>query len=268
MRLPEGARIFDLEQPRTEAMPVYPAHRPGYSYLLHRRHEDEYEPETSGPRSSASGIIFCTDHTGTHIDAICHQSKDLRLHGSIPVGEAQGTRGFSTLGVEEIPPIVAPGVLLDVAAKEEAGALEPGYAVTAEDLAECCRRQGVEVPEGGVVLVRTGNARRWDDVESYLAGPGVSTEASRWLADRGVAAVGADNVAWDVPGRRDPELGCLLPGHLILLVERGIYIVENLMLEELSSEEVYGFLFVCAPPKFVGATGAPVRPLAIAGPRG
>jgi hypothetical protein len=49
-----GARVFDLEQPRTEGMPIHPAHRQaGYSYHLHRRHEDEYRPEEAGPRTGS-----------------------------------------------------------------------------------------------------------------------------------------------------------------------------------------------------------------------
>ena len=87
--------------------------------------------------------------------------------------------------------------------------------------------------------------------------------ASRWLADRGVIAVGADNMAWDVPGLRDPELGCLLPGHLILLARRGVYIIENLALEELAAAGHHEFEFVCLPLKLVGATGSPVRPVAL-----
>ena len=52
-----GGRVYDLEQPRTESMPIHPAHRQaGYSYLLHRHHEDEYRPEDAGPRSGAAGV--------------------------------------------------------------------------------------------------------------------------------------------------------------------------------------------------------------------
>jgi kynurenine formamidase len=84
--------------------------------------------------------------------------------------------------------------------------------------------------------------------------------ASRWLADGGVVAVGADNMAWDVPGRRDPELGCLYPGHLILLARRGVYIIENLALEKIAAAGHHEFEFVRLPLKLVGATGSPVKP--------
>jgi 4-oxalocrotonate tautomerase family enzyme len=260
--LADAPRVFDLEQPRQEGMPVYSLHRPGYSYLLHRHHEDAYEQ--TKPRTSASGVIICMEHTGTHIDAICHQADDLNLYGGIPVEEVQTGKGFTRLGVEEIPPIMAPGVLLDVPASHETETLEPGYAITANDIENCCERQNVTVERGTVVLIRTGNAQRyWDDPEGYLAGPGMASDASYWLAERGVVAVGADNMAWDVIGAEDPELGVTLPGHLILLARKGIYIIENLLLEKLAAAGVYRFFFFCTPLKFVGATGSPVRPLAI-----
>ncbi len=201
-------RVFDLEQPRTAAMPIHPAHKQaGYSYLLHRHHEDEYRPDETGPRTGASGILICGEHTGTHIDALSHQADALTLCGGIPVGEVQTSRGFARHGVEDIPPIVAPGVLLDVAAKDGVESLEPGRVVTTADLEACCERQGVGVEPGSVALVRLGNARFWDDEERYLAGPGMDGDAARWLAGRGVLAVGADNMAWDAPGFEDPELG-------------------------------------------------------------
>ena len=263
----EVKRVFDLEQPRSEKMPIHPAHKQaGYSYLLHRHHEDEYRPEETGPRTGAAGVLICGEHTGTHIDALCHQSDALVLCGGVPVGEVQSPRGFTRHGVEEIPPITAPGVLLDVAAKEGVESLEPGRVVTAADLQECCEAQGVRVGAGSVALVRLGNARFWDDEERYLAGPGMDAGAARWMADRGVLAVGADNMAWDAPGVKDPELGCLMAGHLILLARRGIYIIENLALDELAASRYYLFEFVCAPLKLSGATGSPVRPLAVVSP--
>jgi kynurenine formamidase len=258
-----GTLVFDLEHPRTAGMPIHPAHKQaGYSYLLHRRHGDDYSPEEHGPRTGAAGILVCGEHTGTHIDALCHQADALTLCGGIPVSEVQTPRGFTEHGAEKVPAIVAPGVMLDVAALQGVEALEPGHVVKGADLAACCERQGVEVPSGGVALVRTGNGRFWEEEERYLAGPGMDAGAARWLADRGVVAVGADNMAWDVPGRWDPEAGCVMPGHLILLARRGVYIIENLTLESLAAAGHHEFEFFCLPLKLVGATGSPVRPVA------
>lgn len=182
----------------------------------------------------------------------------------MPVGEVQTSRGFSRFGADEIPPIVAPDALLDVPASKGMEELEAGYEISVSDLEECRDKQGVSVDPGTVALVRTGNGRNWKDPERYIDGPGVAVESSRWLAQRQVLAVGADNMAWDARDVEDPGLGAMFAGHLVLIVRHGIYIIENLLLEELASAAVHEFTFVCAAPKFVGATGAPVRPLAIA----
>ena len=256
-------RIIDLEQPRTTGMPVIDSHKPGYYYALHRRHTDTYDPENTGARSSASGMIICMEHAGTHIDALCHQAEHLTLCGGIPVRDAEKHGGFSRHAVEEIPPIVGPAVLLDVPALLGVPVLEQEYLISRDELMACCESQGVSIQSGDVVLVRTGNAQRWDDEPSYLAGPGVEARASEWLADQGVIAVGADTMAWDVIGRFDEEYGCHLPGHLILLARRGVFIIENLNLEELARAGSARFTLICLPLKFVGATGSPVRPVAI-----
>ena len=66
-------------------------------------------------------------------------------------------------------------------------------------------------------------------------------------------------MAWDVIGAEDPNLGVMLPGHLILLASNGIYVIENLQLEELATAGQHRFFFLCVPLKFVGATDCPVR---------
>jgi kynurenine formamidase len=70
-------------------------------------------------------------------------------------------------------------------------------------------------------------------------------------------------MTWDVPGERDPETGATLFGHVYLLPQKGIYILENLALEELARDRRYEFAFVGVPLKFRGATGSPLRPLAL-----
>lgn len=261
--LDQQVRMFDLEQPRYQGMPVISVHEPGYAYFLYRRHGDDYRPDELGVRSSASGVIVCMEHSGTHIDAICHQADAQMLFGGIPAADACNGKGFTAHAIEEVPPMMAPGVLLDAAAARGVQSLDAGHLVTAADLEECCRRQGVEIKPGEVVLIRTGNARFWDDPERFLAGPGMDSSASEWLAAKHVLAVGADNMAWDVIGLRDPKVGCQLPGHLILLARHGIYIIENLQLEELAAAGHSRFTFICMPLKFMGATGSPVRPIAV-----
>jgi kynurenine formamidase len=254
-----GCRTFELEHPRYVGAPVYPAHWPGFVYTLHRHHELLGERF----RTSASGTITIQEHSGTHIDALCHQAVEMEMFGGVRVTpEVQTPRGFTKLGAETIAPIFRRGVLLDVAAAHGVAALDPGYLVTAEDLELAEKTHDVAVGEGDCVLIRTGNGGAYAEAEQYLAGPGVGVDAARWLAARSPYLCGADNVAFEVPDTVDPELGSL-PCHLVLIYEAGIYIVENLQLEELAASGEYEFLFVCLPLKLEGVTGSPVRPVAL-----
>lgn len=259
----QSARVYDLEQPRFAGMPIHESHRPGYFYALHRRHRDTYNPKEHGPRSSASGVLNMMEHSGTHIDALSHQACDLHLHGSVPIQDVETPFGFQRLGIETVPPLLRRGVLLDVAAWKKTDRLPPKYSISAEEMQACAAAQKVEVRKGDVLLVRTGFASLWHDEAAYLQAAGVAKSGSIWAAERGVVAVGADNMAWDVPGERDPESGATLFAHYYLLPQKGIYIIENLNLEELSRDCRYEFAFVGIPMKLNGATGSPLRPLAL-----
>jgi len=252
----EKARVFDLEQLRYAGAPAHPAHAPGFNYFLHRHHA-RGAPEA---RTSASGLVVTPEHSGTHIDALSHQAENLMLHGGVHVDEGvQTSAGFKQLGIDTMAPLVCRGVLLDIARGRR---LEPEYVITPQDLEQAAR---AEIREGDAVLVRTGYGALWSKPDEYMRAAGVSAAGSRWLIEHKVRAVGADNMAFDVVfGPPDPELGVTLPGHLLLLVRAGIPIIENLNLEELAAEKVYEFVFVCLPLKMRGATGSPVRPIAIA----
>src|SRR5260370_19684772 len=258
-----SARVYDLEQPRFARMPIHPAHQPGYFYALHRRHRDSYRPEQFGPRSGSSGVLTMMEHSGTHIDALCYQACDLQFHGGVRVDDVERTDGFKALGAETIRPLLGRGVLLDVAGWKKAAILPPNYAITAEDLEACAGAAGLDVRPGDVLLVRTGYATRWNDPTTYLNAAGVSKSANLWAADRRVVAVGADNMAWDAMTERDPDTNMTLFGHVHLLVTHGIHILENLNLEALAAAVHREVAFVGIPLKLRGATGSPIRPLAL-----
>lgn len=259
-----AARVYDLEQPRSSSMPIHPTHKPGYFYSLHRRHEDTYQPDVHGPRSGASGALFMMEHTGTHIDALCHQASCLTLFGGIPTSQVETPYGFTQLGIETVPPLVRRGVLLDVAGYKGVAMLPKRSAISAEEMEGCARAQGVEVRAGDVLMVRTGFAALWHDEAAYLEAAGVAKSGTLWAAEKGVVAVGADNMAWDAPDERDPDTGAFLFAHLYLLPKKGIYIIENLALDELARDRKWECAFVAAPLKLQGATGSPIRPVALA----
>ena len=258
-----GATVYDLEQMRFAGMPTHPAHKPAYFYGLYRRHRDNYRPETEGVRSGSSGVLTMMEHSGTHIDALCHQAADLRLFGNVEVDAVETSSGFTRHGVETIRPLLGRGVLLDVARWKGVDRLAPSYAVSSDDLDECARAQKVAVTKGDVLLVRTGYGACWSDEAIYNQSAGVGKSGSIWAADRGVKAAGADNFAWDTLHERDPETKSTLFAHVHFLQRKGIYIMENMNLEELAAAKVHAFTFVGIPLKLRGATGSPIRPLAL-----
>jgi kynurenine formamidase len=92
--------------------------------------------------------------------------------------------------------------------------------------------------------------------------PGPSLAGARWLSQKQVFAAGSDTLAFEkIPSTT-------MPGHVHLLVESGIHIIECLNLEELAAAQIKEFLFIGAPLKIRGATGAPMRPLALVGGSG
>lgn len=257
IELATRARVYDLAQPLENGMPQSPNH-PRYHLALARRHGDAVR---EGGGSAAAELLVLGGHVGTHVDALCHVSQDGRLHGGVDAAEAQRGGRFSVLGIDTVAPFVCRGVLLDVAGLHGVDVLEAGTEITADDLAAT----GVAVLPGDVALVRTGWGRLWHDPEAFVGHasgvPGPGEEAAAWLADRGVRATGADTIAYEAlaPGAGHARL----PVHRLLLVERGVHILETLLLEELARDGVHEFLFVAAPLKLVGGTGSPLRPLAL-----
>jgi kynurenine formamidase len=162
-----------------------------------------------------------------------------------------------------VQPLLRRGVLLDVAGWKGRAPLPERYGISAEELRGCAAAQGVSVAAGDVLLVRTGYGALWHDEAAYLRAAGVARSGSEWAAEQGVAAVGADNMSWDVPGERDPDTGATLFGHVYLLPQKGIYIIENLNLEGLARDRRHTFAFIGIPLKLTGATGSPLRPLAL-----
>lgn len=252
-------RVYDLGRRLEFGTPIAPTHIP-FRLALLRRPRDVVRPDGS---SSSNELLSLSGHTGTHIDALCHFELDGKLHGGIDAVEAsRGGKGFRQLGVETVAPIVCRGVLLDVP-RALGVDLGPGRAISAGELEETARRQRVEVRDGDAVLVRTGwSAARFGDPSfvGFEAGaPGPNLEAARWLTGRGVRVTGSDTIAYEVVAAGQIPL----PVHVHLLVESGVHILEVLDLEELAADGVHEFGFVCSPLKMTGATGSPVRPLAL-----
>jgi len=137
------------------------------------------------------------------------------------------------------------------------------FAQNAEDLKDALKKQNVELQKGDVVLIRTGQAQFYEDAGKFLHEyPGINLEAVKWLVEeKQIMLLGADNLSFEAfpPERADNWV----PVHTYLLAEKGVMFIEQMLLEELSKDKVYEFAFIAASLKFKGASGAPMRPIAL-----
>jgi kynurenine formamidase len=207
--------------------------------------------------------IEMTAHVGTHIDALGHFSKGDRLYNGLSAADTVTDWGLEKLGIEHAPPMITRGVLLDVAGLDGGAHLNPGRVVTPDDLARAADRAKIEIDQGDIVMIRTGWGRYFEkDNARYLAGePGIDAPAARWLTRQGVVAIGCDNMAVEV--LPNPDKGLSMPVHQHALAEAGVYLIENLVLDELARDGLASFCFILLATKFRGATGSPVRPVAL-----
>lgn len=140
-----------------------------------------------------------------------------------------------------------------------------------DDVRGALARQGMEeetVQQGDAVLFNYGWAVNWTNPSKYNdsyvgvgeneGSPGIFAEVTRWLIGRRVSLVGADSCCVEVRPRPGPE-----NVHRMLFLRDGIPLLENMELRELAGDEVYEFLFLALTERIKGATGSPVRPIAV-----
>jgi kynurenine formamidase len=257
-------RIFSLALPLGDRdVPVLPGRTPPQHFM--RRDGGDYAAglKRKGGFQTVDDVVILPTHGATHIDALAHVADEDKLYNGFPLSSVR-SNGAAHCGIDKLPGLVGRGVLLDLCAARGEEALPGGSVVTPEDLESCERRQSVTVGPGDIVLLRTG----WLSVFAgqgatafFREEPGIGLAAAGWLAERDVAAVGADNYGVEVIPTEDGRPG---PVHRALVRDCGIYLLELLVLDPLAEAGVSEFLFVAAPLPIAGGVGSPINPLAIA----
>lgn len=220
--------------------------------------------ETMNEHVSYTGAaISLYTHMGTHIDALNHFGLNGEIWNGFRAEEHLGDRGWTVAGAENIPPIIARGVLIDVARAKGVDMLPAGYRVSRDDLVDALEKQGTTLEQGDVVLIRTGRMQDYEDASSYMANPpGMGMAAARFLVEENDAMiVGADNLSFEAfPSEVENNY---VPLHSFLLAEQGTPIMELVYLEGLSRDRVYEFAFIGGSLKLRGSDAAPIRPIAL-----
>jgi kynurenine formamidase len=224
-----------------------------------------------------SNVIFINDNVATQIDGLGHitHGPDSHFYNGFRAAEWGSDRGLRKADVTTIPPIVARGVMVDVAGLKNVDALPSAYEITVSDIEAALARQKVDITPGTVVLMRTGTARYWGVNGSDHAtigrhdSAGIGITAARWLVqEKGALAVGSDTSGLEyVPPKPADSAavgGSFNPVHVYLLVEQGVHILEFHNLEALAADRVYEFAYILTTNALRGTVaGTALRPLAL-----
>ena len=247
----DASRPFDLAVDYFMGMPAWTVlGDPEYDIWL------THTPQGEGHEYAGTAISMYS-HVGTHICSLNHLGHDGRFWNGWTAAEHLGSRAWQVGG--SYPPIIAPGMLLDVARAHGTDCLPDSYAISPEDLIAA---GAAELERGDVALVRTGRMSRWPDHDGFMNDPpGVGMEAARMLAEElEVMCVGVDCGGEPLPAE-DPD--AFLPVHSYLLADAGAPMIENMWLEDLAQTGVRRCTLLAFPLKLRGSTGLPVRPVAL-----
>jgi len=172
--------------------------------------------------------------------------------------------GLTKLGTDKVPPMVARGVLIDMAKHFKVESMAPGQAITPADIDAAMKAQGVQIRQGDVVLFHTGytDAKLKSDSKTWVSTqPGLSNAAAVHLAKMNPMAVGADT--WGLEAVPPAPGDRVFYGHVTFLKEHGIYILETMNTGRLAKESVKEFMFVLGQARVKGAVQMMINPVAM-----
>jgi kynurenine formamidase len=267
----DGTKVIDLSVDFFKGMPSWiAAGDPVYDIWMTHTPEGAVidglagvDPALLEKYSYAGDAFQMYTHCGTHLDMLNHFGHDGMFWNGWTQKTHLGSRHWLAGGAEHFPPIIGRAIVLDIAGLHGVECLEPVHEITAQELRDAAKRQGTEVRMGDIILIRTGRMTVWPDVQGYITDqPGVGLEGARWLAEEaGAMLVGSDSLSFEVVPNPDPET--FLPVHSYLFATAGMPLMEVIDLEEVCREGLYEFAFMGFPLKLTGATGTPIRPVAI-----
>lgn len=279
LKLIRKARVIDLSHTWDAQSPIAPVNPP-YSSSLAATHAN-----TRGSFGDGSQLSFTSEimqwsgqHGAPSIDALGHIGRDGLLFGGVDAAastinpDGLGASGTGAhLAIDKFPAdlLINRGVLLDVArmVQGDSSPLPASFEITAQHLKDAARRQKVHLRKGDTVFIRTGWGPHFAGNPALYAGaasPGPGLDAAEFLIQAGARVVGNDTLTFEQrpPITFVPKFQ-VFPVHMRLIADAGIFIIENLNLEELSAARAYEFTVITPPLKVRGGTGSALRAFAL-----
>lgn len=201
---------------------------------------------------------------GSQLDGLGHLGENGHYYNCLDEKEISAITGLTKLGTHAVPPLVGRGVILDMAAQAGVEVMEAGQSFGSEEIKAAAEAQNVELREGDIVLFYTGwtdgmlesNPALWGQAE-----PGLTNEGAVYMASLNPIAVGADT--WGLDAVPPAEGDKVFYGHVTLLKDNGIYILETMNVGPLLEEGVNEFMFVLGQPRIIGSVQAMINPVAL-----
>ncbi|MDX1376709.1 MAG: cyclase family protein [Burkholderiales bacterium] len=202
--------------------------------------------------------------TGPQIDGLGHLGEANLYYNCNDARDFVHITGLKKLGVDKIPPMIARGVLIDMAKHFKVATMSAGQGITPADIDAAMKAQGVTVNEGDVILFHTGwtDAMLDKDPKAWVSGePGLTNAAAVHLAKMNPMAVGADT--WGVEAVPPVKGDKVFYGHVTFLKENGIYILETMNTGRLAKEGIKEFMFVLGQARIKGTVQMIINPVAM-----
>jgi len=273
------ARVIDLSHTWDKHSPIASVNPP-YSFELVATHAN-----TRGAFNDDNQLSFAAEvmhwsgqHGAPSIDALGHIGRDGRVFGGLDAAattsnpDGIGASGVGApLAIDRFPNdlLINRGVLLDVArlVQGDSSPLPATFEITAKHLRDAARHQHVQLRKGDTVFIRTGWGPYFaahPDIYAGANSPGPGLDAAEFLISSGARVVGDDTLTFEQrpPITLTPKFQ-VFPVHMRLIADSGIFIIENLNLEELSAARAYEFTVVTPPLKVRGGTGSALRAFAL-----
>ena len=279
LRTIRQSRVIDLSHTWTRQSPIASVNPP-YAFSLSATHANTRGSFGDGNQLSFTSEVmsFSGQHGAPSIDAIGHIGRDGQLFGGVNAANATANLGGigvsgegAHLAIDKFPNdlLINRGVLLDVATliNGDARPLPAQFEITAKHLQDAAHRQRVRLRKGDTVFIRTGWGQYFStDSATYsgAASPGPGLDAAEYLISVGARIVGNDTLTFEQrpPVVLRPKFQ-VFPVHMRLIADSGIFIIENLNLEELAAARAYEFAVITPPLKVLGGTGSALRAFAL-----
>jgi kynurenine formamidase len=279
LKMAQAGKVYDLGIAYSRRSYKWPGHSPGEIMSFRSpggvgAQQESVVDARLNPSVTRwhSNALFINDNVATQIDGLAHITVGDDHHWYNGFKEEQWGGDFGVLKCDctTIPPIVARGVLLDVAGARNVDVLPAHYAITPADVDAALSRQKVKLQPGDVVLIRTGTLRSWgrDGDDHAKIGEhdsaGITLPTAKYLVEQhGAMLIASDTSGLEVAPASEGS-DSFIPVHKYLLVEQGVHIGEFHYLEDLARDKVYEFCYIATVNKIAGTVaGFCLRPLAI-----